>query len=123
MPKRKDGCIMMKKTKSEIICEMLANVVVKENAEWVNFLTNEAKLLEKKKASKKPTPKQTENEEIKNAILCVLSDGNFRTVKEVRERLEADISSQKATALIRQLVETGKVTRFEEKRVAYFRIK
>lgn len=112
----------MKKTKSEIIMEMLENVTIQGNPEWVSFLTNEGMLLEKKKASKKPTPKQTENESIKSEILNVLGDGSEKTVKEVRELLESDISSQKATALIRQLVEAGKVTRFEEKRVAYFRI-
>ena len=113
---------MTKKTKIEVINEMLENVVIAENAEWVNFLANEARLIEKKKVSKKPTSKQTENEKIKSEILQVLADGNEKTVKEVREMLEADISSQKATALIRQLVESGKVTRFEEKRVAYFKI-
>lgn len=114
--------MITKKTKIEIINEMLENAVIAENDEWMGFLANEAKLLEKKKASKKPTPKQTENESIKSEILYVLGDGNSRTVKEVREQLEADISSQKATALIRQLVESGKVTRTEEKRIAYFRI-
>lgn len=113
---------MMKKTKIEIINEMLENVTVRENEEWTSFLINEKKLLEKKKTSKKPTPKQTENETIKEEILKIMKDGNLKTVKEIRELLEADISSQKATALIRQLVEAGKVTRTEEKRVAYFKI-
>lgn len=114
---------MTKKTKSEIIEEMLANSTIKENSEWVNFLKNEKKLLEKKKESKKPTPKQMENETIKEEILSIMKDGERRTVKEIRELLKADISSQKATALIRQLVEIGKVTRTEEKRIAYFEIK
>ena len=63
-----------KKTKSEIIEEMLVNSTIKEKSEWVDFLKNEKKLLEKKKESKKPTPKQMENETIKEEILSIMKD-------------------------------------------------
>ena len=54
--------------------------------------------------SSKPTKAQIENEPIKEKILEVLSTGERMVASAIAERLE--ISTQKASALCRQLVES-----------------
>ena len=57
--------------------------------------------------SSKPTKTQIENEPIKEKILEVLSTGERMVASAIAERLE--ISTQKASALCRQLVESNKL--------------
>ena len=57
--------------------------------------------------SSKPTKTQIENEPIKEKILEVLSTGERMVASAIAERLE--ISTQKASALCRQLVESKKL--------------
>ena len=57
--------------------------------------------------SSKPTKTQIENEPIKEKILEVLSTGERMVAGAIAERLE--ISTQKASALCRQLVESKKL--------------
>ena len=91
----------------------------------VEFLENEIHLLDNKnKVDRKPTAKQTANEEVKNAILAYLiSCGEGRTVSDIMKNVPecADFSNQRASALVRQLKDEGKLEREEVKRVAYFK--
>ena len=57
--------------------------------------------------SSKPTKTQIENKPIKEKILEVLSTGEKMVASAIAERLE--ISTQKASALCRQLVESKKL--------------
>ena len=57
--------------------------------------------------SSKPTKTQIENEPIKEKILEVLSTGERMVASAIAERLE--ISTQKASALCRQLLESKKL--------------
>ena len=57
--------------------------------------------------SSKPTKTQIENEPIKEKILEVLSTGEKMVASAIAERLE--ISTQKVSALCRQLVESKKL--------------
>ena len=57
--------------------------------------------------SSKPTKTQIENEPIKEKILEVLSTGEKMVASAIAERVE--ISTQKASALCRQLVESNKL--------------
>ena len=57
--------------------------------------------------SSKPTKTQIENEPIKEKILEVLSTGEKMVASAIAERVE--ISTQKASALCRQLVESQKL--------------
>ena len=63
------------------------------------------------KRSSQPSTKQKENEPIKAEILTHIGDGT--TAKAIGEAM--GISTQKASALCRQLVESGKLTATEEK--------
>ena len=57
--------------------------------------------------SSKPTKAQIENEPIKEKILEVLSTGERMVASAIAEKVE--ISTQKASALCRQLVESNKL--------------
>ena len=89
------------------------------------FIEHELELLAKKNSGeRKPTSTQKENEATKAVIVSVLSDGTARTIGEICKSDEAlsELSSQKISALVRQLVLDGTVTREEVKRKAYFSI-
>lgn len=87
------------------------------------FIEHELELLAKKNSGeRKPTATQKENEATKAVIVEVLSDGTARTIGEICKSSDelADFSSQKISALVRQLVLDGTVVREEIKRKAYF---
>lgn len=112
-----DGASTYVVTKGEKFAEITIDMV-KE------FCVNERELLDRKNSNKKPTEKQTANEEIKSAILSHLADGNAYTVSALMKSVPAcaELSNQRVAALVRQLVDDGKVTREEVKRVAYFKL-
>lgn len=81
-----------------------------------------ASIDKKNSADRKPTKTQEANANIKSEILAVLADGVARTVSEIMTAVPAltTASNQKASALVKQLVEDGSVKRTEVKRKAYF---
>ena len=86
-----------------------------------DFVTHELNLLEKKsKAHKVPTKTQLENQFIKTDILDAIA-GGFTRAGEIAKR--CDISTQKASALLRQLVLAGEVERVEDGKVVNFVLK
>ena len=95
--------------------------VVADNQEMVAFIEHEIELLQKKSANKKPTKTQEENKSLKNEILSVLSDEGM-TVTEIQKKSEilGEVSNQKVSALLRQLVEVGAVEKTIEKKKSFF---
>lgn len=83
-----------------------------------------ASIQKRNSADRKPTKTQEANEAIKVEILAFLADGQLHTVSEIMTGVASleDASNQKASALVRQLVESGSVVREEVKRKAYFRL-
>ncbi len=81
-----------------------------------------ASIEKKNAADRKPTATQTANGNTKAEILAVLADGTARTVTEIMAAVPTlnGASNQKASALVRQLVEEGSVKRELVKRKAYF---
>lgn len=81
-----------------------------------------ASIEKKNTADRKPTATQTANGNTKAEILGVLADGTARTVTEIMAAVPSlnGASNQKASALVRQLVEDGAVKRELVKRKAYF---
>lgn len=75
--------------------------------------------LEKKSASKKMTKGQEENEILKANILEVMENDTKYRVGDIMKLVGLE-SSQKTSALVRQLKESGLVERTVEKGVAYF---
>ena len=96
-----------------------------ENEEVVERLTAlRDATMKRNSADRKPTKTQEANEGIKAEILELLSDGVARTVTEIMAEVPslAEASNQKAASLVRQLKDSGAVTREEIKRKAYFKI-
>lgn len=96
------------------IAEVQANPVLSE------FIERELELLAKKNADKKPTAQQSANECIKEAILEGLVEP--MTITEMQKSIPelAELSNQRVSALVRQMIVDGVLIRTEEKRKAYF---
>lgn len=114
-----------KMTKVEKINMILAMGEVQANPIAVEYLTHELELLQNKSANKKATKKQEENEAVKARILDLLGRRDeMMTISAITKELgDEDLSSQRVTALVRQLILEGKVTRLVEKKTAYFKLK
>ena len=109
-------------TKREVIGMMMKEEVVKANPTYVAYLENELALLDKKAQNKKATKTQEQNVGIKATILEVLATIGRGTVTEIQNgnaELSA-LSNQKVSALVRQLVEAGKVVKTVDKKKSIF---
>ena len=109
-------------TKREVIGMMMNEEVVKANPTYVAYLENELALLDKKASNKKATKTQEENVGIKATILEVLAiigSGTVTNIQNSNEKLSA-LSNQKVSALVRQLVESGKVVKTVDKKKSIF---
>lgn len=87
--------------------------------EMVEFIKGRLALLEKKSANRKPTKTQAENENVKNDILSALT-AEGQTVSEIIENMTEKVSCQKASALLRQLIDEGKVKKSSDKKKSLF---
>ena len=106
---------------------VLAIDEVKANDELAEKLTALKESISKKSTSKsnKPNAKQRANEEIKEKIMEILFAEPTRlfTISEIcKLYTDEELSNQKVSSLIRQLVAEDKVKRTEDKRKAYFSI-
>lgn len=95
-----------------------------DHAELVEFCDHELELLAKKNASdKKATPNQVANEGIKNTIVEVLAaNGGKMTVTDIQKSLDSELSNQKVSSLLGQLIDENRVVREVDKRRAYFTV-
>lgn len=107
-------------TKKEMFTMIKAQV--KDNAEMVAFIDHEIELLNKKASNKKATKTQEANVGIKSTILAVLEGGKSMTVTEMQGASAelSELSNQKVSALVRQLVESGEVVKTIDKKVSHF---
>ena len=113
---------MKKITKREKFEMLLAMESVKEDGMLVEFIEHEIELLARKNGSeKKPTAQQTANAEIQKAILESMEVGKRYTITELIKTVPAcaELTNQRVSALVRQLMPTY-IERVEEKKKAYF---
>ena len=90
--------------------------------EVIAFIDHELELLTKKNSSeRKPTAAQKENEKIKAIILAALTT-TPTSISDLQKKdaALAEISNQKISALLRQLIIDNKVVRTEDKKKALF---
>ena len=109
-----------KMTKKEMFAQIKSHLTDKEE---IAFIDHELELLAKKNsAEKKPTATQVANEGIKGIILANMADNHLYTITELQKGISElnELSNQRVSALVRQLVSEGKVVRTEDKRKAYF---
>ena len=112
-----------KKERFERLIGIVEGAGVQDVEELVEFLNHEIELVSKKRTGLTKTQKANEGlvEVIYNAI--AEADGKV-TITEIFEAVKNDEikSAQKVSALVKKLVDAGKVVRTEEKRKAYFAI-
>ena len=96
-------------------CELSAEVRAK-------LETMKSQFEKKNSAEKKPTATQIANEGIKSVILETLGNGSLTITEMQKLNSElAELSNQKISALLKQMVENGSVVREEIKRKAHFK--
>ena len=111
-----------KMTKRDYFNALLNVEEVKGNPAMVDFINHELELLAKKNSSeRKPTAAQKENEGIKVIILAALTT-TPTSISDLQKKdaALAEISNQKISALLRQLIIDNKVVRTEDKKKALF---
>ena len=89
----------------------------------IDFINHEIELLEKKNSGeKKPTAQQKANETLKDAILKGMKESVQYTITAIIKTVPecAELTNQKVSAVVRQMVEKGSLIRTEEKGKAYF---
>lgn len=115
-------------TKRERYAQLLAISEVASNKELVDFIKHEVELIDRKNTSRTMTKTQAENEVIKGNIYNILVENPQRvfTITEVIKALSesgaGDFTSQKISALMRQLVLAEKVKRIADKKRTVFQV-
>ena len=108
-------------TKKDMLGELKVLAEGAERTDLVEFCEKEIERLANRKSTQ--TKNQKENEGIMETIVEVLSEvGEAVTVSELMKADErmAEYSNQKLSALLKKLVEAGKVTKVVDKKKAYF---
>ena len=118
----------VKVTKKDMFNAILKVEGIAGNKEFEDFIKHEIELLDnKKKADRKPTKTQIENEALKDKILDYLAEVDEPvTIKDMQNGIEGfkELSNQKINRLLIALraKEVGKVKRTLIKKVAYFEL-
>lgn len=114
-----------KPTKRDHFNALLAINEVASNPALVEFIEHELDLLNRKNtAERKPTAKQVENAGYKEAILAYFEHDVLYSCADVTKGcpacVEAELSPQRVSALLGQLVDAGSLTKTVEKRKAFY---
>lgn len=113
-----------KETINLLIDVLMGNKEVEDMQIFIDFLIHERELLERKSSNSGQTKTQKENEILKEKIVETLKELNkFSTITEIQEKNTelADLSNQKISALLKQLVDTNVIEKVIEKKKAYFK--
>ena len=118
-----------KLTKRDRYAQLLALNEVKANPDLVAFIEHEVELLARKNTvngEKALTPNQVQNENFKVIITEYMASAPDRlfTVTELNKEVDVlnDLSNQRISAILRQMVDAGKVEKVVDKRKSYFRM-
>ena len=116
---------LTKVEKFAMVAEIIRGTENPNKEMLLEFVAHEVELLSKKKSTGQ-TKTQKENEELKIQLLEALGElGKPVTVSEFMAQSTsavATLSNQKLSALLRQLVEAGKVVKTTEKKKSYFAV-
>lgn len=114
-----------KMTKKDVVNMMLADEAIKTNQIYVDFLTHELELLNKKSTTKKSAKDSETNEALKVAILDVLTTLESGSVSEIQKQNTdlSVLSNQKVSSLLKSLVEDGQVVKTTDKKKSVFSLK
>ena len=113
-----------KETINLLIDVLMGNKEVEDMQIFVDFLTHERELLEKKSSNSGQTKTQKENEVIKEKIMATLRElDKYATITDIQEA-NAELgaySNQKISALLKQLVDNKEIDKMIDKKKAYFK--
>ena len=114
-----------KMTQRDYFNEIIAMAEANGRTDLADFARGRIEVLDKKSANKKPTKTQEANEVLKDTIEDVLSESDKAlTVTEILAtgKFEALTSPQKISALLKQMIEAGRVVKSVEKKVSRFSV-
>lgn len=114
-----------KMTQRDYFNEIIAMAEANGRTDLADFARGRIEVLDKKSANKKPTKTQEANEVLKDTIEDVLSESDKAlTVTEILAsgKFEALTSPQKISALLKQMIEAGRVAKSVEKKVSRFSV-
>lgn len=113
-----------KMTKKEMFAQIMANYNLTE--EEKTFIQHEIELLEKKSSKSGQTKTQKENEILMEQLVAALGEMEKAvTISEFQSLSTAEVatlSNQKISALLKKLVDSGKVVKTVEKKKSYFSV-
>lgn len=113
-----------KMTKKEMFAQIMANYNLTD--EERAFVQHEIELLEKKSSKSGQTKTQKENEILMEQLVGALGEMEKAvTISEFQGLSKAEVatlSNQKISALLKKLVESGKVVKTVEKKKSYFSV-
>jgi hypothetical protein len=116
---------MTKKEMFNLIASLNAS-----NTEIVEFCNHEIELLEKKKSNGNAKANEKASKETDLVYAVLKESGTVMTVSELiasgkltaLENENGVVSTQKVSALLKKLVDSGKVEKYTEKKKTYFKI-
>jgi len=112
-----------KMTQKDYFNEIIALATENGRNDLVAFCEDRIeKLARKSGGSRKPTKTQVENEGIKDTILEVLGEIAPATATMVATDPRVNVSNQKVSALLKQLIEVGKVVKTVDKGKSLFSV-
>ena len=118
---------MTKKEMFAMVIGVVENAEVENKAEMLGFLAHEVELLEKKNSKSGQTKTQKENEVLLGQLELALAEFDRPlTISEFMKTSShevATLSNQKLSALMKKLVDSGKVDKTTEKKKSYFALK
>ena len=114
---------MTKKEMFAMVMEVLATTDSVNKEDMLNFIQHEIDLLERKSSSPKKTASQLGNERIMVELIEALAEvGEPVTISQLWEKVPTTkaYSNQKISALLRKMIEEGKVVKVTDKKKSYF---
>ena len=109
-----------KKTQKDFFNEIIEVLNEVGRDDLVAFCNDRIEKLSRKSGSKKPTKTQVENEGIKDTIVEVLGEIAPATATMIATDPRVNVSNQKVSALLRQLIESGEVVKATDKGKSLF---
>ena len=109
-----------KKTQKDFFNEIIEVLNEVGRDDLVAFCNDRIDKLSRKSSSKKPTKAQVENEGIKATILEVLGEVAPATATMIATDPRVNVSNQKVSALLKQLIEVGTVVKTVDKGKSLF---
>ena len=116
---------LTKKDYLNMIATVIENSEVENKEELQKFISHELELLAKKSSKTTKTKNQKENEVLVEVLYNELATiGEAVTITELQEKSSelAEYSNQKLSALMKKLVDSGRVTKEVIKKKSYFSV-